>query len=451
MTRRVTVIESPGSPFAAGGTPLAPEVLASDCQRIAWSDLSLDRLSACRADLLVTVAVPEPPDATRVFRWLADHPVRAATFAVLPHGCAHDLLRVTAQAVDDFVLWPARGDEVRERISRVGFLRHAALEGVMESVALAQMVGRDPAFVELVGRLPRIAAADATVLLTGETGTGKELCARALHFLSRRRAAPFIPVDCGALPDSLFESEVFGHTRGAFTDARSEQRGLVAMAEGGTVFLDEVDALSPGTQAKLLRFLEEHTYRPLGSERFARADVAVICATNQDLERLVRDGRFRSDLFFRLSGLRLRLPPLRERPIDIELLARHFLEHHQPHDGTPPRVLGNAGVRALQSYPWPGNIRELANVIRSAVVFSTRRQILPEDLALPVATAAPGPGARYRHLRASVVAAFERSFLEDLLRRHRGNLTHASREAGQDRRALGRLARKHAIDPQAFQ
>jgi two-component system response regulator GlrR len=445
----VIIIESPESPFRSGGVQLAPEGLTPDCERISWSGLALDRLAECRADLLMIFAVPEPPDAVRVFRWLAAHPVHGATFAVLPRACGHGLLQCAAQAVDDFVLWPARYEEVRQRISRIGFSPEGAEAGLVESMALAQMVGRAPAFVEIVQKLPRVAMAEATVLLSGETGTGKELCARALHFLSRRRSAPFIPVDCGALPDSLFESEVFGHVRGAFTDAHREQRGLVAMAQGGTLFLDEIDTLSAGAQAKLLRFLEEHTYRPLGADRFARADVRLICATNQDLERLVHAGRFRADLFFRLAELRLWLPPLRERPGDIELLAYHFLALHQRHDGAPPRVLSEGALRALESHAWPGNVRELANVVRSAVLLASRRQILPEDLALPVASPSAA-GARYSHLRASVLASFERRFLDDLLRRHRGNLTHASRESGQDRRALGRLARKHAIDPHAF-
>jgi DNA-binding NtrC family response regulator len=448
LPRRVLVIESSESPFRDDSTLLGGEDLTYGCERTSWSDLSLDDLAACRADLILAIAVPESGDATRVFLWMADHPVRAASFAVLPRLCGDGLMRAAAAAVDDFVLWPAPRDEVRLRLARVGLPPERAAERLAESMALGEMVGRDPAFLAVVTKLPRLAAADAPVLLTGETGTGKELCARALHFLGRRRTAPFIPVDCGALPDLLFESEVFGHARGAFTDAHCEQRGLVAMAEGGTLFLDEIDTLSAGAQTKLLRFLEEHTYRPLGTDRFHSADVNVTSATNQDLEELVRQGRFRSDLFFRVAGLRLRLPPLRERPGDIDVLARHFLAQYR-RDGMPARVLSDAASQALRNHPWPGNVRELANVVRSAATLAPQRRILPEDLALP-SSPQPAAGTCYRHLRASVVASFERSYLEDLLRRHRGNLTQASREAGQDRRAFSRLVRKHAIDPQIY-
>jgi DNA-binding NtrC family response regulator len=311
-----------------------------------------------------------------------------------------------------------------------------------------QLIGQDAAFADVLRKLVRVASYDIPVLLTGETGTGKDLCARAIHHLSGRRARSFVPVDCGALPRTLFEREMFGHTRRAFTDAYREQRGLVAMADGGSILLDEVDTLSMEAQSALLRVLEDGTYRPIGAERFSTVNVRVISASNVDLDRAVGEGRFRADLFFRLAGVRLRLPALRERRQDIRLLAEHFLRIHRSHD-EEVRAFTDEAIRSLESYAWPGNIRELVNVIRNAIVFSTDGRIEADDLNLPPPVERDLP-ATLRAARAQLLGRFERQYLDDLLRRCQGNLTHASREAGQDRRALGRLVKKHALDPRAY-
>ena len=224
---------------------------------------------------------------------------------------------------------PVRKAELRRRVLRLLDAEPPEVEAVatrlLREIGLAQLVGRDPAFLRVVESIGRIASSDAPVLITGETGTGKELCAHAIHHLSRRRSGSLIVADCSVIPDRLFENEMFGHERGAFTDARESRKGLVAMADGGTLLLDEIDSLSSAAQSKLLRLLQERVYRPLGSERFCSADVHVIAATNEDLEACVRAHRFRSDLFFRLNVLPLRLPPLRERREDIPMLAQHFL------------------------------------------------------------------------------------------------------------------------------
>jgi two-component system response regulator GlrR len=311
--------------------------------------------------------VPHTPKVTQAFEWLHDHPAGLPTFAVLPSEPGASLLRIAAQAADDFILSPIRGDELRQRLGRVlGGPRDdlaSAHERLLEEMGLTQLVGRDPTFLRAIEHVPRFARSNMPVLITGETGTGKELCARASHFLSRRRDYPFIAVDCGALPDHLVENELFGHARGAFTDAHRDQKGLVATAEGGTLFLDEIDALSPAAQAKLLRFLQERTFRPLGSDRFALADVSVIAATNRDLEACARDKQFRSDLYFRLNVLRLHVPPLRDRRGDIERLARYFLATlHQPADSVR-KLLSPAALQKLTAYDWPGNVQVLRDPI----------------------------------------------------------------------------------------
>jgi len=306
--------------------------------------------------------------------------------------------------------------------------------------------------MQAVRQLPRFARAEAPVCITGETGTGKELCARAMHHLSHRQRAPFIAVDCGALPEQLFENEMFGHSRGAFTDAHRDHKGLIAIAEGGTLFLDEVDALSLPSQAKLLRFLQERTFRPLGSDRFETADVRVIAATNRDLEAVVRDRQFRSDLFFRLNVLRLRLPPLRERRSDLELLAHAALKHYWAGAAEEVPVIAPAALRALRVHDWPGNVRELYNVVQRAVVACDGSLILPEHLGPPFDNfqVRHGPSSDFRSSRAAAVAEFERRYVEDLLMKCNGNVTHAAREAQQDRRAFGRFIKKYNIDRKAL-
>jgi DNA-binding NtrC family response regulator len=384
-----------------------------------------------------------------MLEWLHDHPIATPTLAVLPEEAGPPLLRIVSESVDDFIVSPIRGAELRSRLDRVLGARHAEVAAVrqrlLEEIGLAQFVGSDSQFVKAIEQLPRFARSDVPVLITGETGTGKELCARAIHHLGRRQAGPFIAVDCGALPEHLFENELFGHNRGAFTDAHRDQRGLVAMADGGTLFLDEIDALSLTAQGKLLRFLQEHTFRPLGADRFQRADVNVIAATNRDLEACIRDRQFRADLYFRLNVLRLHLPPLRARRGDIALLANHFVETRRAATAAGPRALSAAAIRALSLYDWPGNVRELANVVQRAIVVCDGDRILPSHVSLPQGASSQATPGYFRAARAAAVEAFERQYVEDLLRKHGGNVTQAARAAHKERRSFGRLLKKYRI------
>jgi len=314
---------------------------------------------------------------------------------------------------------------------------------------LAQLVGTDENFLREIAKIPLAARSDAEVLITGETGTGKELCARAIHQLSRRRSFPFVCVDCGALPDSLLDNEMFGHQRGAFTDAHRAQMGLVAISEGGTLFLDEIDSLSLCAQAKLLRFLEDQTYKPLGAEKFVRANVRIVTASNRNLDCAVKKKVFRRDLFFRINVLRIHMIPLRERSGDIAALAQHFLTLSCAEMGSARKVLASSTLHLLECLDWPGNVRELYNVIRCAVVFSEGSQILPGHIA---SAGGPQPGAIppslcFREARTEALIAFEQRYAKAMLRKHDGNITRAAREAGKDRRAFGRLVKRHNIDP----
>jgi two-component system response regulator GlrR len=336
--RRLLIIEGDLASKEAGVHTMLLEEKAFSCDVMAWESLAPPTLTHCAHDLVILAATSHP---VTIVDWLGDHAIGAPVLVVLPGDTDDTLLQRTSRIADDFIVLPFGPAELRNRIHRLLAQPLHDLEAVrrrvLEEMNLTRLVGRDPIFLQAIMQLPRFARSDFSICITGETGTGKELCARSIHHLSRRRASPFIAVDCGALPDQLFENEVFGHTRGAFTDAHRDQKGLVAMADGGTLFFDEVDALSVPAQAKLLRFLQERTYRPLGSDRFCSADVRVIAATNRDLEGSVRALQFRSDLFSRLNVLRLRLPPLRDRRSDIELLAYSALKEYSSTGDVSPR------------------------------------------------------------------------------------------------------------------
>ena len=334
------------------------------------------------------------------------------------------------------------------------------------SGVLDRLVGDAPAFRAMLRDVRAVAPRDATVLLTGETGTGKELVARAIHALSARSGAPFVAANCGAIPDALLEDELFGHERGAFTDARAARTGLLAQANLGTLLLDEVDALTPRAQVALLRVLQDHTYRPLGANGERRSDVRFIASANTDLEPLVRAGVFRADLYYRLGVLTLRLPALRERRGDILLLAEHFLRVHRPPE-RPAVPLSDEAAHALCSWSWPGNVRELENAIVRALCRADREKIAAADLGLqparPSLSHAPsaletnewpatsreterdGPDGGLAAVKREMVREFERAYLARLMAEHGGNVTHAARAAHKERRELAKLLKKYGF------
>src|SRR5262249_32038987 len=281
-------------------------------------------------------------------------------------------------------------------------------------MGLTNLVGKHPLFLRAVHQVSLFASSDAPVLITGETGTGKELFAHAIHSASQRRSGPFIPVDCGSLPEQLAENELFGHCRGAFTDAHTDQKGLAGMANGGTLFLDEIDALSAANQAKLLRFLQEGTYRALGADRFSRSNARIVAATNRSIEDCVRQQLFRGDLYFRLNVLRLQLPALRERRGDVFLLAQHFLENDCSSGQNQGKFFGQAAFRKLESYHWPGNVRELLNSVQRAAVCTSRRQITAGDISFSShvnRTETPPGGDTFRTAKQQAIEEFERSYV----------------------------------------
>jgi two-component system response regulator GlrR len=326
-------------------------------------------------------------------------------------------------------------------------------EATAEAFSKLNLIGQSPQFLAVLRRIERMAVSDATVLIQGETGTGKELAARAIHYLGPRRDGPFIPLNCGAIPDNLFENELFGHNRGAFTDAREAATGLLAEAEGGTLFLDEIEALSARGQVVLLRVLQDHRYRSLGGKKLLDANVRVVAASNANLRRMVETNDFRADLLYRIALMPVDLPPLRDRGDDIELLSRHFFclfrARYKLDLQLSPRSLD-----VLKAHPWPGNVRELENLIH-------REILLCEDGTLDLGGALAPPSSAGKdqspvHPHAAfecgfsaaknrLIQDFERNFVIWALEQSGGNVTAAARKAGKERRSFGRLVKKYGI------
>ena len=309
-----------------------------------------------------------------------------------------------------------------------------------------ELGGASPVFLATVTQIRRIASSEAPVLIEGETGSGKELAARAVHYWGIRKNGPFVPVNCGALPDQLLEAELFGYERGAFTDAKTARRGLVVQADGGTLFLDEVDALSAKAQVALLRFLQDQRFRPLGSSCERSTDVRVIAASNQALAPISQDGRFRCDLLYRLKILHLVLPPLRARTGDAQLLALQFLatlcaKYKMSRKRFDPQTLAWIG-----EYSWPGNVRELENWVHRELLMTDGQTIRVVPAAKDEPETSSAGVCSFRRAKAEALRTFERDYAMEVIRQAGGNVTQAARLAGQERRAFGKLIKKHGID-----
>jgi two-component system response regulator GlrR len=322
-------------------------------------------------------------------------------------------------------------------------------------------IGTSPCFLQVKGKIPLFSRSKLTVLISGETGTGKELFARALHYSGERRGKPFVPVNCAALPDHLVENELFGHSKGAFTGALVEKHGLFHEADGGTLFLDEINSLNMAVQSKLLRVLQDQEFRPLGSTKCRAVEIKIVAATNTDLRYLVEARQFREDLFYRLNVLSVLLPPLRDRKEDIPELARHFLKRSAEEFGKGAVRLSPDAIRKMVNYAWPGNVRELQGVIHRAAALAVGDVLEAPDIELPdlgnsglAATfvlegIVADPGG-FQSMKAKVIDEFERAYLHQMLSTHQGNISKAARAAKKERRAFQRLLHKHGLDRRIF-
>jgi len=349
----------------------------------------------------------------------------------------------------DYLPKPFDAESLRMVVGRAVEKRRLALE----NRALRRQLGRAEPAEALLGEsaamnrvramIDRVADTESTVLILGESGTGKELVARAIHRTSRRRDRPFIPVDCGAIVETLFESELFGHVRGSFTGAVASRSGRFEMAHGGTIFLDEIANIAPSIQSKLLRVIQEREITRVGATEPVRVDVRIVAATNQNLKSALADGRFREDLFYRLSVVVIEIPPLRERPEDVSILAEGLLGKLCERKLLAPKTLAPDAVRALEAHPWPGNVRELENTLERALVLARGATILPEDLRFTEALSRPGgPDEMSSDLR---LAALEAEHIRKVLDLNSWRIGVSARALGIDRKTLWRKVKVYRL------
>jgi two-component system response regulator AtoC len=413
---------------------------------------ALDSIGSQDIDVVVTDLKMEAMDGLELCQRLVAARPDLPVVLLTAHGTLEAAVAALRLRAFDFLAKPPDIDALVATVRRATH-NHRLEDEVRElgetlaesAPAFEGMIGTSPAIRELTQLLGRVAAVEASVLLTGESGTGKELAARAIHERSARRGGPFVAVNCAAIQPSLLESELFGHVRGAFTDARSDRSGLFERARGGTIFLDEIAELPMSLQPKLLRALQERTIRPVGADREVAIDVRLIAATNVDLGFAVEERRFREDLFYRLNVIEIPMPPLRERGEDVLLLAVHFVDHFARKMRRPGSTMTASCAAVLSGYEWPGNVRELANVIERAVALSPSSQITVDDLPEQVRA---GRAARVKATAEGSelvpLEEIERRYIRRVLEAARGNKTLAAQILGVNRRTL---YRKDVRDP----
>jgi DNA-binding NtrC family response regulator len=367
------------------------------------------------------------------------------------HGSTQIVREAFKLGVEDFLEKPFEVDEL------IGLARRAVRSRRLQSekqYLISErdadfnhygIVGRSRAMQEVINRAELVAETKSTVLITGDTGTGKEMVARLIHHRSAQREMPLIKVNCAAIPDTLLESELFGHVRGAFTGATMTKRGKFALADGGSIFLDEIGTMSPAVQSKLLRVLQEREFEPLGAERTQRVDVRVIAATNRDLKQMVSDGKFQEDLYYRLNVIPIEIPPLRERREDIPVLVEHFVDKHRQRTGKRIDSLDDGVTAALERYDWPGNVRELENTIERAVVLTTGTVINAAAISLVGATSSSSSGLPSMRLHQNLEWV-ERETIRRALEQAGGVKKDAAELMGISQRALSYYLAKYRID-----
>jgi two-component system response regulator AtoC len=365
-------------------------------------------------------------------------------------GSIETAIRAIKEGAYDYVSKPFKLEEIKLTIHRALEQNRLLQENLfyrqelITKYKLENIVGRSPQMLQVYKTIARVADSRSTILITGESGTGKELVARAIHFNSQRAPKHFVAVDCGSLAETLLESELFGHVRGAFTGAIANKRGLFEEADGGTCFLDEVGDISLTMQAKLLRVLQEHEIKRVGGTETIKVDVRIVAATNKNLEQLVAEKKFREDLFYRLHVVSIHLPSLRERPEDIPLLADHFLRKYAADNEKPASQISQETLDLLSGYRWPGNVRELENVIERAVTLSHHSVILPEDLPRRLRT--QPPEAITGLLPSQIpLSELEKRYIQKVLEETGGNKKKAADILGIDRRTLYRMAARYGL------
>jgi DNA-binding NtrC family response regulator len=423
-------------------------------------DEALRALAASPPDLVLLDLVMPGRSGFELLEQVAELPAAPPVVVLTGTTALATAVEAMQRGAVDYLTKPFEVEALRIKVRRL--LERRALEREVEELRarveererLGDLLGASEVMQEVFRTIRRVADSRVTVLIRGESGTGKELAARAIHALGPRRAGPFVAVSCAGIPETLIESELFGHERGAFTDARERRTGRFEQASGGTLFLDEIGELAPGVQAKLLRALQERRIDRLGGTQPIEVDVRVLAATHRNLERDVAAGRFRADLFYRIHVVPLELPPLRERPGDVGRLAAHFLARARAEAGRGPARFSRAALAALERYAWPGNVRELANAVERAVALAEGEAIEPGDLP-PALVQAAQAGELREAVRAGelgleeATAALERSLLLEALERTAWNQTRAAELLRLTRRALKLKMDRHGLKPDA--
>jgi DNA-binding NtrC family response regulator len=372
-------------------------------------------------------------------------------------GSMETAIEAIHEGAFDFISKPMNLEEIKKTVSRALAQRALQDNAQKSSVEIRSepsgaIIGMSPAVMEVYKTIARVAPTKSVVLILGESGTGKERIARAIHQHSPRANHPFVAVDCGALTETLLESEIFGHVRGSFTGAVADKKGVFEEAEGGTCFLDEIGDISPNMQAKLLRVLQEHEVRRVGGKDWVKVDARVIAATNQNLDALVAKGTFRQDLYYRLNVVAIHLPPLRDRVEDIPLLAGYFLKCYSQENGKSVTAISDAAMKLLCDYSWPGNIRELENAIEQAVVLSNQPVLAPDDFPPAVRSNATSkltpnlpPDGQFLFSDTPTLEEIKKRYVLHVLNRNQGNVSRTARVLNVDRRSLYRMLARYKV------
>lgn len=388
---------------------------------------------------------PDPRDASAGFRLLGrilQHAPLAKVIVITGNAGRDNAMKAISQGAHDFIVKPVDIDELKIILKRAQYIQsleadQMRLQKMQETHGFEEILGMSPKMQEVFSTIRKVAATDVPVLVTGESGTGKELIAHAIHQRSIRRTKPFIPINCGAIPEALLESELFGHERGAFTGAHAQRSGRIEMAQGGTLFLDEIAELPLPLQVKVLRFLQDHKLERVGGRGAINMDVRVIAAANKCLKKLIGEGRFREDLYYRIAVVNMDVPPLRERGDDIVLLAKAFLNKYSP-DRARPKALSAEAIDTITAYNWPGNVRELENRVRRAVTFAEAPAIKPSDMGF-------GPLDDNNHNLDLKKAKeeLELRFVQMAIIKHNGNISKAAEELGLSRPTVHHIIKKY--------
>lgn len=389
-------------------------------------------------------------DGLELMQELHQHQSNLPVLILTAHGCIPNAVQAMKMGAYGYLTKPFDDKELRETIDkaltpkRMSEEIHRLQTLMNELYGMENIVARSPEMQTVLQQVSRVAKTDTTVCISGETGTGKEVIARVIHCNSLRASKPFIPVNCAAIPETLFESELFGHMKGSFTGAHQNKRGLIQSADKGTLFLDEIGEMPIALQGKLLRALQNREILPVGGQNSVKVDVRILAATNKDLEQAVREGRFREDLYYRIHVVPLWLPPLRQRREDVPSLAQFFLKRSVHQHGKQVKGFTPEAMQRLIAHSWPGNVRELENTIERAVVMSANDLITPEFLPL-ASQESSAPGSLQPLTEAK--ETFEREYLKDLLRATQGNISRAAQIAGRYRADFYKLLKKYGLHP----